>query len=269
MREDGNLLKLILIRLVSPERKEKRGVLLYPGSRSAAYDRVATMFSPDGRLYQVEYASKIVDQGTLGAALIYDKGVLFGADKKVTSTLILPASIEKVFKIDQHVGAISSGLVGDARRLVDIARQEAQENQMFYEEPIQVETLVKKVSGIKQIFTQYGGMRPFGVSFIIGGIDTDGKKKVFETEPSGALAEYKAIAIGKGKKEAMKVLEKGYRDKMAFADGVRLLMETIKAGLSENEKFDINRLDFAFIESGGEFRRMATSDLNSVLGKKS
>ncbi|PJA19730.1 MAG: proteasome subunit alpha, partial [Candidatus Diapherotrites archaeon CG_4_10_14_0_2_um_filter_31_5] len=104
---------------------------MYPGSKAstAAYDRAATMFSPDGRLYQVEYASKIVEQGTLGIGFIYDKGILFGADKRVSSPLIMPASVEKLFLIDDHISAISSGLVGDARRLVQIARQESQENQ--------------------------------------------------------------------------------------------------------------------------------------------
>ena len=150
---------------------------MYPVSkRGSAYDRVATMFSPDGRLYQVEYAGKIVEQGTMGTAVIYSDGVLFGADKKVASKLILPESIEKLFKIDEHVGAISAGLVGDARRLVQIARKQAQENRMYYEEKIPVETLVKEISAVKQLFTQYAGMRPFGVSFVIGGGDDSGAR---------------------------------------------------------------------------------------------
>ena len=241
---------------------------MYPGSRkSSAYDRVSTMFSPDGRLYQVEYASKIVDQGTIAAAVVYDKGVLFGADKKVTSNLIKPYSIEKIFKIDEHVGAISSGLVGDARRLVQLARKEAQENMMYYEEKIQVETLVKKISGIKQLFTQYAGMRPFGVSFIIGGVDESGSR-LFETEPSGALAEYYGIAIGKGKKEAMHVLEKGFREGMPFDEATKLVLNALDKGLGEKEKLDINGLDFAFVEKGGKFERVPKQKLKSVLGKK-
>ncbi|MFH1544850.1 MAG: archaeal proteasome endopeptidase complex subunit alpha [archaeon] len=243
---------------------------MYPISRAqtGAYDRVATMFSPDGRLYQVEYASKIVEQGTLGAALIYNKGVLFGADKKVSSPLILSESIEKLFVVDDHIGAISSGLVGDARRLVQIARQEAQGNQMYYEEPIEVEALVKKVSGIMQLFTQYGGMRPFGVSLIIGGIDNSSEKKLFEAEPSGALAEYKAVAIGKGKKEAMKFLEKNYREGISFDEGVKLLTGAIETSLEEKEKIDVNRVDFAFIEDGKKIKVMNKNELKAVLSKK-
>lgn len=241
---------------------------MYPGSRkSSAYDRVSTMFSPDGRLYQVEYASKIVEQGTLGAAAIYDKGIVFSADKNVTSRLLKPASIEKIFKVDHHIGAISSGLVGDARRLVQLARKEAQENRMYYDEDIQVEALVKQISGIKQLFTQYAGMRPFGVSFIIGGVDESGSR-LFETEPSGSLAEYSAITIGKGKKEAMAFLEKSYKDGLGFDQTVSLLLEALEKGLGEKEKLDVNRLDFAFVENGKPFERVSQQKLKSFLGKK-
>ncbi len=242
---------------------------MYPVSKKtiSAYDRVSTMFSPDGRLYQVEYASKIVEQGTLGVALVYDKGVIFGTDKKISSRLVLPDSIEKLFKIDDHIGLISAGLVGDARRLVQMARKEAQENLMYYEEPIQVETLVKKVAEIKQLFTQYAGMRPFGVSFIIGGVDDKGPT-LFETEPSGALAEYTAIAIGKGRKEAMKFLEKDYKENLSLDEGILLLIQSLEKGLSEKEKIDISALDFAFIEKGRKFERVSKQKLKSVLGKK-
>jgi len=241
---------------------------MYPGSRkSSAYDRVSTMFSPDGRLYQVEYASKIVEQGTLGVGVVYNNGIIFGADKNVSSKLLKAASIEKIFKVDHHIGAISSGLVGDARRLVQLARKEAQENRMYYEEDIQVETLVKQISGIKQLFTQYAGMRPFGVSFIIAGVDETGPR-LFETEPSGALAEYMAITIGKGKKEAMKLLEKQYKEGLSFDGAIALVLEALRKGLGEKEKLDVNRLDFAFVERGRAFERIPKQKLKSVLGKK-
>ena len=244
---------------------------MYPVSRrpqSAAYDRVATMFSPDGRLYQVEYASKIVEQGTMGTGMVYSEGVLFGADKSIVTRMIIPESIEKLFKIDDHIGAVSAGLVGDARRLVQMARKESQENQMYYEEEIQVETLVKSMSGINQIFTQYAGMRPFGVSFIIGGYDRTGPR-LFETEPSGALAEYKAVAIGKNKKDAMKVFEADYKDNMGLDEGIALLVKAIKKGLDEKQKLDIERLDFAYIDHNKEYKKISKQKLKSVLGKPS
>ncbi|MFH1255715.1 MAG: archaeal proteasome endopeptidase complex subunit alpha [Candidatus Diapherotrites archaeon] len=238
---------------------------MYPVSQTGGYDRVATMFSPDGRLYQVEYAGKIVSQGTLAAALKYDKGVLFGADKKVPSRLLLPESIEKMFKVDNHIVAVSAGLVGDARRLVQIARQKAQENRMYYDEPINVETLVKEISNINQIFTQYGGMRPFGVSFIFGGIDETGNR-LFETEPSGALAEYTAVAIGKNKHKAMELLEKDYKEGLSFDAGIQLLVDVLKKGLDEKEKLDYKRLEFSFVEEGKrEFERIPVERLKGFV----
>lgn len=237
------------------------------GARLAsAYDRAATMFSPKGRLYQVEYASKIVEQGTLGIGLVYSKGVLLGAEKAITSTLMIPESVEKLFKIDDHIGAISAGLVGDARRLVKVARELAQENVIYYDEPIDVEVLAKEISSIKQVFTQYAGMRPFGVSFIIGGIN-NGRKRIFETEPSGALAEYKATAIGRNKKKAMDLLEKKYSEKLLMEDGVRLIASIMKQCKEKNEVFDVNNLEFAYIESERPFTKLTAKELKAILGK--
>lgn len=235
-------------------------------AKSSAYDRAATMFSPDGRLYQVEYASKIVEQGTLGIAMLYDKGILFAADKKVSSKLILPDSIEKLFVIDGHVAAISSGLVGDARRLVQFARQEAQENRIYYDEPIDVETVVKRMSSVAQYFTQYGGVRPFGVSFIVGGIDSKGLR-LFETEPSGALAEYKAIAIGKGKKEAMDFLEKEYAENLSRDQAIQLMVDTMKKAVTDKARLDLALMDVAFIEKGKSLTHVSKDALKALVGK--
>jgi proteasome alpha subunit len=244
---------------------------MYPGGAggqmgASAYDRVATMFSPDGRLYQVEYASKIVDQGTLACGVVYNNGVIFAADKKVTSKLLLPESIEKLFKVDNHIGAVSSGLVGDARRLIQFAREKSQENLMHYGESIHVEYLVKEVSAVKQAFTQYAGMRPFGVAFIFGGVDDSGFR-LFETEPSGALAEYKAVTIGSNRKPAMKVFEKGYYDSIPFEEAVPLMLAALDKGLGEKEKLDINKLDFAYIDSSRKFRVISKAKIKSFLGK--
>jgi len=239
---------------------------MYPVSQTSGYDRVATMFSPDGRLYQVEYASKIVNQGTIAVAMKYDVGVLFGAYKNVASKLMLPDSVDKMFKIDNHIAVVSAGLVGDARRLVHIARQKAQENIMYYEEPIQVETLAKEVSDVKQIFTQYGGMRPFGVAFIIGGVDRSGRR-LFETEPSGAMAEYNAVAIGKNKEKAVQFLEKAWSDNLKQGDSILMALRALTKGLGEKEKMDHRRIEFSFIDSKREFSRIPNEQLKSYLGK--
>ncbi|MCR4368776.1 MAG: archaeal proteasome endopeptidase complex subunit alpha [archaeon] len=241
---------------------------MYPVSQPANYDRAATMFSPDGRLYQVEYASKIVSQGTMGVACKYNEGIIFGAHKKVPSNLMLPESVEKIFPVDDHIVAVSAGLVGDARRLVGIARQKAQENKMYYEEPIQTETLVKEISNVKQVFTQYGGMRPFGISFIVGGVDQTGKR-LFETEPSGALAEYHAVAIGKNRNKAMEFFEKEWKENISRDAAIKLSLKALEHGLDEKEKFDVNKLQFMVIDTNTrKYSSVSKEELKAVMSAK-
>ena len=180
---------------------------------------------------------------------------------------MLPDSIEKVFKIDDHIGAVSAGLVGDARRLIQGARQKAQENIMYYDEPIHVETLSKEISSIMQVFTQYAGMRPFGVSFIIGGVDETGAR-LFETEPSGALAEYTAVAVGSGRKEAIDYFEKNFQPNLSKEQATRLVFGALEQGLGKNQKLSLDRVDFGYVEQGTAFARMSRNDLKGVLSSK-
>jgi proteasome alpha subunit len=234
---------------------------MYPmqGSKVPAYDKAATMFSPDGRLYQVEYASKIVEQGTTGIGIIYNEGVILAADKNIQSKLVIPESIEKIFKIDENIAVVSAGLVGDARRLVGIARRQAQDNKMVYSEKIQIEVMAKEIAETKQAFTQYGGLRPFGVAFIIGGVDEKGSK-IFETEPSGALAEYKAVAVGRNKEKAMEVLEKEFKDGLSMQEAVCIAFKALEKSVPEKEKISINRVEFALVDKSG-FRKVSEREL--------
>ena len=140
---------------------------------TAGYDRALTVFSPDGRLFQIEYAREAVKRGTTSIGIVSKDGVVFAVDKKIKSKLIVQKSIEKIFKIDDHIATASSGLVADARRLVDIARRQAQVNKLQYHEPISVTGLTKYIGDLEQMYTQSGGIRPFGISLIIGGVSDD------------------------------------------------------------------------------------------------
>ena len=161
------------------------------------YDHGITTFSPDGRLFQVEYARESVKRGTTTAGLKFRDGVVLVCDKRIASRLIIPESIEKMFKIDDHVGIATSGLVADARQLVARARVEAQINRITYAATVPVDILTKKICDFKQSFTQYGGSRPFGTALLIGGVDENGIH-LFETDPSGAYQSYHAGAIELG-----------------------------------------------------------------------
>jgi proteasome alpha subunit len=237
---------------------------MYPmPSKVPAYDKVPTMFSPDGRLYQVEYASKIVEQGTTGVGILYKGGVVLAADKAMPSKLVIPDSIEKIFKLDTNIGVVSAGLVGDARRLVRIARRQAQDNKMVFSEPIQVEVMAKEIAETKQAFTQYGGLRPFGVAFVIGGYDEKGAK-LFQTEPSGALAEYKAVAIGRNKDKAMKVFEKDFKEGLTFEKAVAIAYDALGKSVPEKEKISLSRVEFAVVDEKG-FRSVTEQELKTLL----
>jgi proteasome alpha subunit len=194
-----------------------------------AYDRAITVFSPDGRLFQVEYAREAVKRGTTTVGVKYKTGVVLLVDKRVTSHLIEPGSIEKIFEIDNHIGCATSGLVADARALIDRARVDAQINEITYNEKIQVKTLVKRICDFKQTYTQYGGVRPFGTALLVAGVDELGPQ-LFSTDPSGALMEYKASSEGAGRNGAMTYFETNYKDGFSQAEAIDLGINALHKG---------------------------------------
>jgi len=190
------------------------------------YDRAITVFSPDGRLFQVEYAREAVKRGTTSVGIKASDGVVLLVDKRIASRLLEPQSTEKIFQIDDHIGAVTSGLVADARALVDRARVDAQINRVVYNEPIGVEVLAKKICDHKQTFTQYGGVRPYGTALLIGGVDDEGPH-LFETDPSGALLMIKATGIGSGRNAVMEVLEEKYDENANIEKTIDLGLEAL------------------------------------------
>ncbi|MGN1363518.1 MAG: archaeal proteasome endopeptidase complex subunit alpha [Methanobrevibacter sp.] len=225
--------------------------------QNAGYDRAITVFSPDGRLFQVEYAREAVKRGTTSLGIKSKDGIVLVVDKRSTSRLVEPKSIEKIFQIDNHIGAASSGLVADARVLIDRARVESQINKITYNEPIRVESLVKKICDMKQMYTQNGGVRPFGSALIIGGINK-GQCKLFETDPSGALIEYKATAIGAGRNEAMDVFEEKYQEDMSLDEAIDLALDAVY-GATEGKVTD-KTVEIAVIDKDTEQYRKLSDD---------
>lgn len=217
--------------------------------QNAGYDRAITVFSPDGRLFQVEYAREAVKRGTTSIGIKCSEGIVLAVDKRTTSNLVEATSIEKIFKIDEHIGAATSGLVADARALVERARVEAQINKITYSEPIRVDSLSKKLCDMLQMYTQNGGVRPFGSALIIGGV-YDGSCKLFETDPSGALIEYKATAIGSGRSAAMDIFEYQYKDDMNLNDAIKLALTAINEA-TEHET-TANNVEIAVIKCDEE-----------------
>ena len=195
-------------------------------AQQQAYDRGITIFSPDGRLYQVEYAREAVKRGTASIGVRTADGVVLAVDKRIRSPLMERSSVEKIHKADDHVGIASAGHVADARQLIDYARQMAQINRLRYEEPIGVEALTKSVTDHIQQYTQLGGARPFGVALIMGGIEDD-EPRLYETDPSGTPYEWKALAVGADRGEIEDYLEEHYDEEMDLDSGVGLALSAL------------------------------------------
>jgi proteasome alpha subunit len=229
-----------------------------------AYDRGITIFSPDGRLYQVEYAREAVKRGTASVGVRTEGGIVLAADKRSRSPLMEAESIEKLHKVDDHIGVASAGHVADARQLIDFARRDAQVNQLRYEEPIGVETLTKDVTDHIQQYTQVGGARPFGVALIIGGVE-NGTPRLFETDPSGTPYEWQALAIGANRGEIEDYLEEHYEEAMALDDGVELALAALES-ISDDEGLEPDGVGLATIPvETGRFDAQATDEIRSYL----
>ena len=229
-----------------------------------AYDRAITVFSPDGRLFQVEYAREAVKRGTTTVGVKFKDGVVLIVDKRLSSKLIEPESIEKIFKIDSHIGCATSGLVADARALVDRARIECQVNSFNYGEDLAVESLVKKLCDFKQSYTQYGGVRPFGTAMLVAGIDAGGPH-LYETDPSGAMMAYKAGGIGAGRNEVMEVFEKNFKDNMTQNQAVNLGLKGLSAANDNNLKSEV--VEIAIINPEKEFHTLSSEEVGKVVKK--
>jgi proteasome alpha subunit len=229
------------------------------GNEQQAYDRGITIFSPDGRLYQVEYAREAVKRGTASVGVRTADGVVLAADRHARSPLIERDSIEKIHEIDDHVGVASAGHVADARQLIDVARRQAQVNRLRYDEPASVESLTKEVTDYIQQYTQTGGARPFGVALLVGGIE-DGEPRLFETDPSGTPYEWQAVAIGGSREEIQSYLEEEYDEDMDLEGGIELALRSLAS--VNDDGLDATGVDIAVIDTETkQFSKLEEDDI--------
>jgi proteasome alpha subunit len=227
------------------------------------YDRAITMFSPDGRLLQVEYAKKTVRQGSTAIGMVCKDGILLVTDKRIVDKLIIADSLEKIWQVDDHIAITAAGILSDARVLVDRARIKAQEHKIIYDSPIDVITIVKDIADLKQMCTQSGGLRPFGVSLLIAGADEEGVK-LFETDPTGIYFQYKATAIGEGEVDVKNILIKEYRESMTIDDGLKLALSALKRVI--NDGFDSDRIDCVYITNEKKaYEKMPKDKITKIL----
>ncbi len=209
------------------------------------YDRAITVFSPDGRLYQVEYAIETVKRGTIAVGVKCKEGIVIAVEEKPRK-LQISETAQKIFQIDDHVGVAAAGYIPDARSQVDNARFFSQSNKMIYDEPVDVETIAKHLADQCQQYTQYAGVRPFGVALILGGV-VNKVPQMYLTDPSGTYISYDAIAIGAGSEEVTDFLEKTYKNDLSLDDASALATAGIY--LSSEDKEGVDHIKMAHIKT--------------------
>ncbi|WP_227353866.1 archaeal proteasome endopeptidase complex subunit alpha [Haladaptatus salinisoli] len=240
------------------------------GQRQQAYDRGTNIFSPDGRLYQVEYAREAVRRGQVSVGVRARDGVVLAASKRLRSPLLEAEGIEKLHKIDDHIGVGSAGHVADARQLVDFGRRRAQTDRLRYGEPMAVEPFTKAVTDHVQEFTQQGGARPFGAALLVGGVDLPGddsapRPRLFETDPSGTSYEWRATAIGADDDSVREYLEGKYDPDCSVDSGVELALSALaesRGGPLSPEEVDVAAIDPTYRELDADARRSTLDSLD-------
>jgi proteasome alpha subunit len=225
---------------------------------AAGYDRASTLFSPDGRLYQVEYAIETVRRGTLAIGIKSKDSVVLAAEEKARKLQVSNIT-QKIFQIDDHIGVAAAGYIPDARTQVDQARFFAQSNRLIYDEPVDVERVAKNLADMAHQFTQYAGVRPYGVALILAGVDKNGAS-LYQTDPSGTYIGYDAVAIGDGSDQVNEFLEKNYHAEISMDEASILALDSIY--LISEEKTGTRHIRMAQIDT--KTKRIKFNENNDI-----
>jgi proteasome alpha subunit len=217
--------------------------------QAMGYDRAATMFSPDGHLLQVEYAEKTVRLGSASIGLVCKDGVVIIADRRIRDNLMVPESANKVYEVDENVISSAAGILADARMLIDQAQVMAQQHKVTYGSPIEPITIMRMIADKKQMFTQYGGARPFAAAFLVAGV-SKGKGYLFSSDVTGNFFSYRANAIGENDEKIKEILRRDFKDDMTLDEGIKFLLKIFKEILGKN--FELDRFDVGTIKNSDE-----------------
>jgi len=225
--------------------------------QAMGYDRAATMFSPEGHLLQVEYAEKTVRLGSSSIGLNCKDGVVIVADKRIRDKLIAPESASKIFEVDEHIAASAAGILSDARILIDQAQILAQQNRVTYGSPIEPISIIRLLADKKQLFTQYGGARPFAVSVLLAGVNK-GRGHLYTSDVTGNFFAYKANVIGENEEKIREVLRSEFKEEMNIEEGIKFCLRIFKDVLGKN--FDLSRFDVGYIKIEEEKLKRVSGD---------
>ena len=222
------------------------------------YDMTPTMYSPDGRIYQVEYAIETVKRGTLAIGIKAKDGVIMAVEE-IPRKLQAAGITQKIFQVDDHIGVAAAGYIPDARTQVDDARTFSQSHKLIYDEQVDVDTVAKHLADKCHQYTQYSGVRPFGVALIVAGVDQRGNV-IYVTDPSGTFVAYAAVAIGAGSEEVNSFLEKHYKEDMSIEDASALAIAAID--MKGEQKEETKHIKMAQITSSRKtLEKISDADL--------
>eukprot|EP00741_Cyanophora_paradoxa_P003357 tig00000692_g3263.t1 len=232
------------------------------------YDRGVNTFSPEGRLFQVEYALEAIKLGSTAVGIQTAEGVIIAVEKRLTSPLLEPSSVEKIMEIDSHMGCAMSGLTADARTLIDFARVETQNYRFSYNEPMGMESCTQAICDKCLGFGEGGEdtmSRPFGVALLIAGIDGLGPA-LYHTDPSGTYTRFDTKAIGSGAEGAQTALTEGYNKSMTLAEAEKLALSTLKQVMEE--KITDTNVELASVRTDTrKFKIYSQEELREVLAR--
>jgi len=235
---------------------------------SRRYDSQTTTFSPEGRIYQVEYAMEAINSAGSTIGILGEDCVVLAGEKKTTSKLLDQGKqSEKLFKINDQLFCAVAGLTSDANVLINKLRVTAHQHTFTYGEAIPVESLVTSICDVKQGYTQFGGLRPFGVSFLMAGYDENHGFQLYHTDPSGNFSGWKAYAIGLNNSTAQSVMkadwEPGLKLDAALKLAAKVLVKTMDTATPNAEK-----LEFGIVEmtpQGPKYRLLKAAEINKLM----
>jgi len=224
------------------------------------YDRALTVFSPDGRLFQVEYAMRAVKQGASTIAVKGANCVVLGAETRTLAKLQKKSTMKKIMEVDEHIAVVFAGLTADARVLLNKARVECQSYRLTMDDSPSVQYVSKYIAGVQQSYTTRGGRRPFGLSTLIAGWDIDGSVRLFHTIPSGTFSEWQANAVGRKSDMVMEFLEEHYKAELPEDETIKLAVKALMETVEKGEK----SIDIAVLTANKKLRRLSKDEIKAV-----
>jgi proteasome alpha subunit len=223
------------------------------------YDRSATMFAPDGHILQVEYAERTVRLGSTTIGMVCLDGAVIIACKGKKDELVVAESYDKIYEVDDHIMAGAAGIMSDARVLIDHLRVTAQQHKVTYDTPIDVESIIREASNIKQQYTQHPGVRPFGVSIMVAGKNNN-KSRLYTSDITGNYLEYYATAIGENDEKIKEILRKKYKTDIKIEEGIKLAFLIFKEVIKD--KYETQDFSVVYIKnSEDKLKRLKEIDI--------